>query len=400
MRSVLIAVLLAAHWSVPVHAAARDPREAPPQQPFVEGRHVFEAKGCVRCHRVLDEAPPAAIGPDLARSGSWRDVMQLAASLWNHKPAMAEKMHQLGIESLTVSPDEMGKLAGYLFAVRFFAEPGKAERGRTLFEERSCSQCHQLNGHGGVVGPRLDELKAYASSPFLAQALWNHGPEMAAKMAEMKLARPHLDDGDVADIAAYMRGDATQIAERALAYAQAGSPHAGKAIFATKGCSQCHAVVGSGATVGPDLGAQRARANVTAMAAALWNIGPTMWDTMKRRGVAVPKFTDPEMADLLAYLSFVQSMGHAGNAARGGELFRQKSCAHCHGIGAGPLGGRENLATSEAVHSPVHWAAAMWNHRVDLGQGGGDTVPARFDDDEMRDLVAYLQSLGGGKSAP
>jgi mono/diheme cytochrome c family protein len=400
MRCALIAALLMAHLSVPVHGAVLDERETPPPQPFVEGRHVFEAKGCVRCHRVLDEAPPAAIGPDLARNGSWRDVMQLAASLWNHKPVMADKMRQLGIEPPTVSPDEMGKLAGYLFAVRFFAEPGQAERGRTLFEQRSCSQCHQLNGHGGVVGPRLDELKPYASSPFLAQALWNHGPEMAAKMAEMKLARPHLDDGDVADIVAYIRGDASQTAERALAYAQAGSPKAGKAIFTAKGCSQCHAIVGSGGSVGPDLGAQRPRANVTAMAAVLWNIAPTMWETMKRRGVAIPQFTDAEMADLLAYLSFVQSMGHAGNAARGSELFRQKSCAQCHALNGAPPGGRKNLATSEAVRSPVHWAAAMWNHRADLADHAGSTVAARFDDDEMRDLVAYLQSLGSGKSAP
>jgi mono/diheme cytochrome c family protein len=397
MRGALIAALLAAQLSVPVRGAVLDPRETPPQQPFVEGRHVFEAKGCARCHSVLDEAPPAASAPDLARNGSWRDVMQFAASLWNHKPAMAEKMHQLGIERLTVSPDEMGKLAGYLFAVRFFAEPGQAERGRMLFEQRSCAQCHQLGGRGGVVGPRLDELKAYASSPFLAQALWNHGPEMAAKMAEMKLARPTLEDGDVADLVAYMRGDTPRTAERALAYAQAGSPHAGKAIFAAKGCSQCHAITGSGGTVGPDLGAQRPRANVTAMAAALWNHGPTMWDTMKQRGVTFPTFTDAEMADLLAYLSFVQSMGHAGNAARGGQLFSQKSCAQCHAVGAAPPREQQNLATSEAVRSPVHWAAAMWNHRVGLDQRGGDKVPARFDDDEMRDLVAYLQSLGGEK---
>jgi mono/diheme cytochrome c family protein len=399
MRGALILVLLLTARLVPsARGAELDPGEMPPRQPLLEGRQVFQAKGCVRCHSVRDAGSAAQVGPDLARSGAWGDVMQFAGSLWNHTPAMAAKMREQGMEHPSVSPDEMKKIAGYLFAVRFFEEPGNVSRGRELFEQRSCAHCHQLGGRGGTVGPRLDELKDSASAAFMAQALWNHGPEMAVKMAEQKVERPRLEGQEVADIVAYIRGDARDAGSRELLYAQAGSPQAGKTLFKTKGCSQCHAIAGSGGTIGPDLGVQRPRANVAEMAAALWNHGPTMWAKMKERGVRVPKLSDAEMADLLAYLYFVQYMGQTGNATRGSELFRQKSCTECHGAGS-PGKGAADLAASDALRSPVHWAAAMWNHPA--GPEPKEAAPpparARFEDDEMRDLVAFLRSAGARK---
>lgn len=396
MRGAFVILLLTVQLVPPARAAEIDSRETPPRQPLVEGKQVFEAKGCGRCHTVREGGAAAAVGPDLARSGSWGDVMQFAGSLWNHTPVMVAKMREQGMEHPTVSPDEMKRLAGYLFAVRFFGEPGNVTRGHELFEQRSCSHCHQFGGRGGTVGPRLDELKDSVSSAFMAQALWNHGPEMAVKMAEQKVERPRLEGNEVADIVAYISSGAGDSGSRELLYAQAGSPQAGKTIFNAKGCSQCHAIAGTGGAVGPDLGVQRPRSNVAEMAAALWNHGPPMWAKMKERGIAVPKLSDAEMADLLAYLYFVQYMGQTGKATRGGELFRQKACTECHGAGSRGPKGATDLAASEALRSPVHWAAAMWNHTADIEQKAPATPPVRahFDDDEMRDLVAFLQSAG------
>jgi mono/diheme cytochrome c family protein len=358
---------------------------------------VFEAKGCVHCHAVRDGAAAARVGPDLARSGAWVDVMQFAGSLWNQRPAMAAKMHEQGIERPVVSPEDMGKLVPYLFTVKFFDEPGNAEHGRELFERRSCAHCHQLGGQGGRLGPRLDELKEFMSPSFLAKSLWNHGPEMAAKMAEQKVERPRLEPTDVTDMVAYIRGDTPGAALLDLAYAQAGNPQAGKALFAQKGCNHCHAVAGVGGTVGPDLGVQRPQAHVGEMAAGLWNHGPAMWAKMKELGRPVPKLSDNEMADLLAYLYFVQYMGHSGSATRGRALFREKSCAGCHTAGGEGNKGAKDLTASSAVRSPFSWAAAIWNHPFEAQKGGGSQATATFGDDEMRDLVAFLQSSGGAK---
>ena len=395
----LVTLLVAVLPAVPVRGAQSDPRETPPIRPLVDGRRVFEAKGCVGCHSVRGGAGAAQAGPDLGRSGSWRDVMQFAGSLWNHTPAMNAKMREHRIDRPAVSPDEMGKLIAYLFAARFFDEPGSVARGREVFEQRSCAQCHQLGGRGGTVGPRLDELGDYISSSFLAEALWNHGPEMAAKMAEQKLVRPSLEGDDVANIVAYIRGDARGSAALDLAYAEAGSPQAGKTVFQQKGCAHCHAISGVGGTVGPDLGAQPPRAHVGEMAAALWNHGPAMWAKMKEAGRPVPKVSDAEMADLLAYLYFVQYIGHGGNATRGRELFRQKSCAGCHAAGGEGLKGAADLTASSAVQAPFNWAAAVWKHPIDAKKEAGEPQPttARFEDDEMRDLVEFLRAPAGTK---
>lgn len=392
-----IAVLVAALLAAPSRGVETDPREAPPKQPLNEGRQIFEAKGCTGCHSVQGTGA-AQVGPDLGRSGTWRDVMQFAGSLWNHAPAMSAKMREHGMEHPAVSPDEMGRLVAYLFAARFFDEPGDVARGREVFEQRSCAHCHQLGGHGGTVGPRLDELGEYVSSAFMAEALWNHGPEMAAKMAEQQVARPNLEADDVANIVAYVRGDGRGTAALDLVYAQAGSPQAGRMVFEQKGCSHCHAIAGAGGSVGPDLGVQRPRAHIGEMAAALWNHGPTMWAKMKELGRPVPKLSDTEMADLLAYLYFVQYMGHGGNATRGRELFREKSCSTCHAAGGEGKKGAADLAASAAVRSPFKWAAAIWNHPIDSERKTAEAPAAsRFNDDEMRDLVEFLRASGGAK---
>ncbi len=324
--------------------------------------------------------------------------MQFAGGMWNHTPAMVEKLSDQKAEQATVSPDEMGKLAAYLFYVRFLGEPGDAQRGRELFEQRQCVRCHQLGGHGGREGPRLDELSAYASSFFMAQALWNHGPEMTAKMAELRVGRPHLEGNDVADIVALIRGGA-QPAAPEIAYDQAGSPRAGKAVFQERGCIKCHAIAGAGGSVGPDLGKPRQTRRVSEMAGGLWNHGPTMWAKMKELGVPFPHITDREMTDLLAYLDFVQYMAGGGDATRGGELFQTKSCAQCHATGKQESGGGPALGAAAVLDPPSRWAAAMWNHAPAMRQKFHDNQPAwpRFDDDEMRDLVEFLRSPSGGK---
>lgn len=373
-------------------AAQVDPREAPPRQPLEEGRQLFVAKGCAQCHAVAG-SEGARIGPDLGKGDGWDDIMHFAGSLWNHTPTMLAKMEERGIERPAITPEEMSHIAAYVFFVKFRSSAGNVTRGRELFNERQCSRCHQLGGSGGTTGPRLDELKDYVSAFFLAQALWNHGPQMAAKMNEMNVERPQLEPGDVSDLVAFIRGEAAAAGPMELAYAQSGSPQAGKAIFRDKGCSSCHAVGGSGG-LGPDLGKHRAQVNASAIAGALWNHGPQMWTKMKERGVSFPRMNEREMADLLAYLYFIQVMGDGGDARKGAELVAQKSCTHCHAFGGdGPAIGPD-LTKSDAVRSPLLWISEMWNHAPRMQQRMREAqLPwPRFEDDEMRDLVEYVRT--------
>lgn len=378
-----------------VRAAHDEPRESPPQQPLVDGQKLFESKGCVQCHSVAGTGE-TRVGPDLGQDRGWRDLMQFAGSLWNHAPAMLQKMTERNLTPAKISPDEMSSLAAYLLFLRFRSAPGDAAHGRVLFQERSCARCHQLGGQGGTVGPRLDELREYASAFFLAQALWNHGPDMAAKMEQLKIERPRLEGNDVADLVAFIRGAAAGAdGPMELAYAQSGNPAAGQSVFRDKGCIKCHTIGGKGGSVGPNLSAgHHAPQNAGEIAGALWNHGPQMWAKMKELGVPFPRMTDREMADLLSYLYYARIVGHGGDANRGRQLLAEKSCAACHAVGGvGPKVGPD-LAKVEAVGSPIRWASAMWNHAPMMEQRMHEAQLAwpQFEDDQMRDLVEFLKT--------
>ncbi len=390
----LFVLFIVSAFPLQMRAEQGDAPGEPPSQPLLEGRRLFEEKGCAHCHGAWGGESEKQIGPNLGRNGSWNDVMQFAGSLWNHTPSMIEQMGERHIARPSLSPDEMGKLAAYLFSLNFLDEPGDVERGQQLFEQRACARCHQLAGRGGTLGPRLDEIKTHATSLFMAQALWNHGPEMTAKMAGLNLVRPRLEDNDVADLVAFIRSPERAAPPPEQLFAQIGNPRAGKLLFAEKGCIKCHAIAGTGGAVGPDLGTRRPRRHVAAMAGALWNHGAGMWAKMRELGVPFPKFTDREIADLLSYLHFAQYMGGRGDAAKGSQLFREKSCSQCHAAGSdGPKVGPD-LAASNAIRSPFHWASAMWNHAPAMREKARATQIAwpRFQNDEMRDVVEFLRS--------
>ncbi len=396
----LIALLATLALAPGARAGAGDAGETLPAQPLIAGRPLFQAKGCAGCHTIWGSEHDQRVGPDLGRDNDWHDIMQFVGSLWNHAPAMTGKMLQGGVERPTLSPDEMRRLTAYVFYAKFLGEPGDVERGRKLFDQRLCSRCHQLAGRGGTVGPRLDELKTHVSALFMAQALWNHGPKMSLKMAELNLTRPRLEGDDVADIVAFLRGKARSAAPAELAAAESGSPLAGKTLFRDKGCIRCHAIAGTGGAIGPDLGKRRPTADVGEMAGALWNHGPTMWAKMKELDIPFPKITIREMSDLLAYLYFVQYRGEKGDVKKGGELFQQKSCARCHlenshGSRVGP-----DLADSGAARSPFEFASAMWDHALTMEAKTREMHLGwpRFEDDEMRDLYEFLHTVVAIKS--
>jgi mono/diheme cytochrome c family protein len=394
-----VVALVAALRPLSVCAAQQDQRKAPPGELLAEGKPLFDTKGCATCHSIRGSKGEQRVGPDLGRDGSWCDIMQFAGGLWNHTPTTMQRLHAQAAGTATLSPEEAGELAAYVFFLRFLDEPGDMQRGRKLFEQRSCIRCHQLHGQGGTVGPRLDELSTYASSFFLAQALWNHGPQMAAKMEELGLARPRLEGDDVAQIVAFIRGEAGTAAAVELAYAEAGSPQSGETVFRDKGCIKCHAINGKGGAVGPDLGGRCRSQHVSELAGALWNHGPAMWSKMKELAVPFPRLSDQEMANLLAYLQFVAYMREGGDATRGSAVFREKSCSQCHAAGGEGAKVGPDLAASAAARSSLNWASAMWNHSAVVQKKLGETQPAwpRFDDDEMADLVEFLRSQGGNK---
>src|SRR4051794_8200971 len=81
-------------------------------------------------------------------------------------------------------------------------------------------------------------------------------------------------------------------------FTPAQDPAAGARLFNDKGCVQCHAINGRGASVGPDLARATHPRTFFDLAAGLWNHAPAMASRMREAGIARPALTPQESADL------------------------------------------------------------------------------------------------------
>ncbi len=185
-------------------------------------------------------------------------------------------------------------------------------------------------------------------------------------------------------------------AEAQALFAPAQDPGAGSRVFGAKGCARCHAIKGTGGTIGPDLGRTERPRSFYHLAAELWNHAPRMADRMRELGVPRPRLDAHESADLVAFLFTADYFDRPGDANAGRRLFTEKRCVVCHQRGgAGGVIGPSLDALGER-RSPIHVASAMWNH----GPRMAETMRARrivrptFKSGELRNLLAYLATPG------
>jgi len=79
-----------------------------------------------------------------------------------------------------------------------------------------------------------------------------------------------------------------------------GNAGRGHRIFESKKCATCHNDASSGA---PALGKPSEPYSAISMVAILWKHGPSMLEKMQARQIPWPKFSEREMANLIAYLN-------------------------------------------------------------------------------------------------
>src|SRR3970040_2273727 len=66
-------------------------------------------------------------------------------------------------------------------------------------------------------------------------------------------------------------------------------PKEGIKVFRSKGCAQCHPVLGERARIGPNLSRTPSAGNDLKLAAAMWSHAPQMWQRMYQEHVQPPK---------------------------------------------------------------------------------------------------------------
>jgi mono/diheme cytochrome c family protein len=154
----------------------------------------------------------------------------------------------------------------------------KENNGAQLFQSKGCAECH-------AARVPLEKLLRNRTLTDIAADMWNHQPSMKQPPVE-------LTPDEMRQIIGYLwtrqyfRGN--------------GNAEHGKKVFAGKHCATCHNDLSSGA---PRLAKGKDTYSDITMVAALWEHGPRMFDSMTQKKIAWPRFTAPQMADLIAYLN-------------------------------------------------------------------------------------------------
>ncbi|OGL41377.1 MAG: hypothetical protein A3C43_04845 [Candidatus Schekmanbacteria bacterium RIFCSPHIGHO2_02_FULL_38_11] len=361
-----------------------------------KGWQSFFTKGCIKCHSVWGEGGTA--GPNLGITPSKHlTEAELTAAMWNHAPAMWEKMLAKGIDFKAISQEEMADIFAFLYFIRYMDEPGNKENGKELLATKKCTNCHAIHGKGGRVGPELTKWGTYTNPILWAQMMWNHAPQMEEEMRNRGITWPIFGENEMVDIIVYVKsvsksGDKIFISP--------GDSKDGKILFSKKGCSHCHSTETGSKKDGPNLGRDLRKKEsfprtITQVAGLMWNHSPEMWKEMKEKGMKRPELNPQEMADLIAYLFSLQYFDEQGNREKGEKVFKEKYCIKCHTVnGKGGLKGPDLKEWRRQV-SPISMAQAMWNHGPSmLGEMKkmGFKWP-KFEGNEIVDLMEYLREL-------
>ncbi len=357
-----------------------------PSNPL-DGRIVFEEKGCIQCHAIGGYG--GTVAPDLAKDQYYGSFLELASIIWNHIPEMNRKFRELKMERPTFTGKEMLDLIYFIYYLRYLGEPGSVSNGKKLLTEKGCINCHKVSGKGGDIAPDFADLGEYSSPLFMAQAMWNHGPSMLETMKELNLKYPEISGDEINDISAYIR-QASALTSVDIRMSP-GNPANGKKLFRKKGCVNCHSVGGEGKKTGPNLSELDLNESVTDIAAQMWNHSPAMIDYMKEEKIKYPMFEGNEMADLIAYLYFIGFEDEPGDPVKGRMVFEEKGCVSCHeNGGVGP-----DLSKIKPFDSRIQILQRMWNHAPrmeDLLLIRNNEWP-ELSKEEMQNLYAYLISI-------
>lgn len=352
-----------------------------PENPL-EGREVFETKGCMNCHAI--NGVGGTIGPDFGKHVFVGDEFDLFSKMWNHSPKMLLIMSRSNRKWPQFTGREFKSLSNFLFFVRYLGEYGNASKGKKLFTSKKCIQCHSV-GHPAPGKIPLDSMRIYASPVLLAQAMWNHSFEMRRLSKKLGVKLPTFSNNEFADLVAYIRSTSSIKTEKNV-YSYTGDPAVGEKIFKEKKCYYCHVEK----QIGPNLARMDLNRSVTEIAGIMWNHSEKMLLATNGLNVPFPILSDDEMANLISYLYFEGSYRTEGTSTKGEKLFVEKGCKSCHQIGSkskAPI-----IKDIQPFSNNAQFLAALWNHMPGIEQSllaKGKKLPVLLPND-VKSLYLFI----------
>jgi mono/diheme cytochrome c family protein len=349
------------------------------------GAQVFQDQGCVQCHALNGVGPK--VGPDLGLvADRGFTPATLAATMWNHGPAMWVETKLRSIARPSMDEQEAADLFAFFYSLRFFEQPGDAARGKSLFTSKKCATCH------GIDEPKIKDAKPVAewtaaADPLqLIETMWNHSSAMRDEMARQNIRLPQLTGQDLADLLVYTRRASGR--PRPAPGFQPAAADAGKTLFESKRCGACHGPVTH--FLSTDVHDE----TLTDIAADMWNHGLDM-------SLRDTTFAPGEMRQIADYIWFSRTIEGAGEVGRGARVFAGKKCGVCHddpASGAPSLGGlaANGKYFSGATFSGSSIVSALTLHGPPmLDKMREKHLPwPRFSTGEMSSLIAYLNTRG------
>jgi cytochrome c2 len=132
----------------------------------------------------------------------------------------------------------------------------------------------------------------------------------------------------------------------------------------------------------------------------MWNHAPIMWTAMEGVGIARPKLSPENSADLFAYLYSTRFFDKPGDTTRGKQAFAAKHCAECHRITKSMAENAPPVAQWESLGQPMVLVQQMWNHSSRMREAFARRKIAwqQLTGEELNDTLAYLRDLPETKS--
>jgi mono/diheme cytochrome c family protein len=264
------------------------------------GGRLFVKKGCGHCHTFGAEG--GGIGPDLSSAEGIDTPIRWTMAMWNHLPAMEKRVAEMHLPWPRFEGREMNDLLAYIRSrsngQRHETEllPANPDRGRKIFQSKSCIECHAVQGKGGRAGPDLGgSQRPPLTIVQFAGLMWNHSPDTWCTVGGRSIPRPSFEAQEIADLIAYFAS---------LRYFEpAGSSPAGQLLFSERGCDHCHGSSAEGTHEGPALRSRGAAVTTISLAASLWQHGPKMYQRTRKLGRSWPPLNEDDIGDVVAFLN-------------------------------------------------------------------------------------------------
>lgn len=149
-------------------------------------------------------------------------------------------------------------------------EDDKAVVGKKLFQQNKCSTCHTIEESGGCLAPPLDDVGNRRGKDFILARITD------SKTARKNFSKYHIQElmphprvapsvaNELANYLSELRSDLkalkvgrhkidTSAVQSSTHVSSAKSRDKGKTLFYTKGCMECHSVLGGGGQFAPAL---------------------------------------------------------------------------------------------------------------------------------------------------